>query len=69
MKWAGKLGAMSLPVAAVAAIGGPLAAALAAMLVVVVVALCWVLSDPTRTRHLVELIQAVRGSTPPADHG
>lgn len=66
MKCAGKVSAMSLPIAAVVAVGGPLAATLACALVVLVAALCWVLNDHKRTGRLVKLIQAMRGTTPTA---
>lgn len=65
VKWIGRMIAMSLPVAAAATIGGQLAAVLVGMLVVLLLALCWVLSDPDRSYRLTRMICACTGTQVP----
>lgn len=62
VKFTLKVSVISLPVAAVVAVGGPLAAALAGSLGTLSLALCWVLNDHRRTGRLVKLIQAMRAT-------
>lgn len=72
MERARKLRRISLLVALtggpLALAGSPVVVVLAVAIVAVLLAFCWVLSDTRRTRRLVTVIQAVRGTTPPAKH-
>ncbi|MFD0686026.1 hypothetical protein [Actinomadura fibrosa] len=64
-KLAAAVSMMSVLASAMAMAGGPAAAGLAAMLGVPLAALCWVLNDPGRSERLVQVIHAIRATTPP----
>lgn len=58
LKAAGGLASVS----GLALVSGPTLALIGAIVLAVMVSLCWIVADPKRTRHLVTLIKAARGS-------
>lgn len=61
IKWVGKMSAVSLLASAVLAVGRPAVAVLFAVVIVLVLTLCWVLNDTGRSYRLEKLIKAIRG--------